>query len=68
MKLLTKKQKTVEVQRSIKNIIKNIIEPKMLNEVSEMINDKNLPDEYLIQGNNEVHEFILKNNLKTDKK
>ena len=63
-KELTPRQKTIQVQRSIKNFIKNELEPSMLLEVEKKIESLNKSDVMLSEKNNEVYKLILKNYVK----
>ena len=64
MKNLTKKQKTIQVQRDIKSHIKKNIEPKMMIEAQKMINDIEVNFELLESGNEDIKNQVIKNNLK----
>ena len=63
-KELTPRQKTIQVQRSIKSFVKNELEPMMLLEVEKKIESLNKSDVMLSEKNNEVYKLILKNYVK----
>ena len=59
---LSKKQKTVQVQRFLKNYLKTILEPKILNEIKDVVN--NSDEDFLENDDEEIKKFIMKNNFK----
>jgi hypothetical protein len=58
-KKLFKKKKQIQIQREIKNHVKNDFIPKLLTEIEEMINDKNINEEFLEMENEEIKNYIL---------
>ena len=63
-KKLTKKQKIIQEQRSIKNHLKNVIEPKMFSEIEDMINNEKKDSVFLDAENDDIKNYIIDKNLK----
>ena len=63
-KKLSKRQKTIESQRQLKQFIKNDLAPNMLKSVENLINDDELPEHFLEKGSYELTNYIINNTLK----
>ena len=66
MKNLSKKQMLLQSQRQIKEYVKNILLPKMLNEVNLELEKKDNPESYYQKNNTSLAMRIIKNNLKSN--
>lgn len=62
MKQLTKRQKTIEASRFLKNYIKNELEPNLLKDLERMINNSNNEKE-LSYGDLTIVEKLIRDNL-----
>jgi hypothetical protein len=59
-----KKKKTIQIQREIKNHLKNEFIPKILAEIEKMVYDENTEKELLEIDNNDIKNYFLDNYLK----
>jgi len=54
-----KKKKTVQIQRDIKNYVKNNFVPKILAEIEKMVYDEETDKEYLEMENDDIKNYFL---------
>ena len=64
MKTLSKKQKTIQIQRELKFLIKHIVEPKIMAEISQKVAKCDDIDNFLESGNEIIKNEIINNHLK----
>ena len=64
MKNLSKLQKKIELTRALKKAIKNQIEPYLIKNLEQIIDNQNLPGEFFEKGNTSILEILLNDRLK----
>ena len=64
MKQLTKLQKKIELTRALKKTVKNDIEPFLIKNLEQIIDDQKLPGEFFEKGNTSILEILLNDRLK----
>ena len=63
-KELTQRQKVIEVQRKVKNHLKNTLEPKMMKDIEDMIMDEQRPRHWYNLTDMSFYISVIKKHIK----